>query len=78
MKRMDTKTILGLLKKNNLFKITILVSITIVSSILYNWFDWAYWPMIIATGCLALYGALYIIHAFIVNPIKYLIKKFIK
>jgi hypothetical protein len=79
MKKLFTKlfnsTSVQLLIKNTLTQISVLGGIMIVSSILSNYFDWAYYVMVGSVSLLSLIAFLYIGSAWIVNPIKNLIKR---
>lgn len=79
MKKLFTKlfdsTPVQLLIKNTLTQISVLGCIMIVSSILSNYFDWAYYSMVGSVLLLSLIALIYIGSAWIVNPIKKLIKR---
>jgi uncharacterized membrane protein len=69
------KYIIELFSKNTLAQISALGAIMIISAILSNYYDWSYYVMIGSILLLALIALMYIVAAWIVNPIKYLIDK---
>jgi len=64
-----------LLIKNTITQISVLGAIMIVSSILSNYFDLAYYVMIGSASMLSLIAICYICYAWIINPIRELIKR---
>tara|TARA_B100000497_G_C7603982_1_gene362809 strand:+ start:514 stop:768 length:255 start_codon:yes stop_codon:yes gene_type:complete len=79
MKELFTKLFnskpIQLLIKNTITQISILGCIMIVSSILSNYFDLAYYTMIGSALMLSLIAIGYICFAWIINPIRELIKR---
>jgi hypothetical protein len=71
---MKLKTFVQLLIKNTITQIVVLSIITVISSLLTNYFDWAYYVMIAAMGLLALIAVVFIIYAWIINPIREYLK----
>ena len=77
MKNEKVKLFFGLLKKNMLFKIACLVSIFLGSTLLYSLNEnalFSYWTMIGSAGLLTLIAVLYILSAWVINPIRIIIK----
>ncbi len=74
-KKLNPKTLGQLLVKNTLTQIMILSSIMIVSAILTNYFDWAYYTMVGSILLLSLIAVIYIVSAWVINPIKELFNK---
>ena len=74
-KKLNPKTLGQLLVKNTLTQIMILGSIMIVSAILTNYFDWAYYTMVGSILLLSLIAVIFIISAWVINPIKELFNK---
>ena len=72
---MKLKTFVQLLIKNTITQIVVLSIITVISSLLTNYFDWAYYVMTIAMGLLALIVVVFIVFAWIINPIREYLKK---
>jgi hypothetical protein len=73
--RLFNSTPVQLLIKNTLTQISVLGCIMIVSSILSNYFDWAHYVMVGSISLLSIIALFYIGYAWIVNPIKELIKR---
>jgi len=71
---MKLKTFVQLLIKNTITQIVVLSIITVISSLLTNYFDWAYYVMIAAMGLLALIAVVFIVSAWIINPIREYLK----
>jgi len=70
------KLFFGLLKKNMLFKIKLLMFIFLGSTILYSLNENAYLSycvMVGSAGLLALIALMYILSAWIINPLKIII-----
>ena len=74
-KKLNPKPLGQLLVKNTLTQIMILGSIMIVSAILTNYFDLAYYTMVGSILLLSLIAVIFIISAWVINPIKELFNK---
>ena len=74
-KKLNPKPLGQLLVKNKLTQIMILGSIMIVSAILTNYFDWAYYTMVGSILLLSLIAVIFILSAWVINPIKELFNK---
>ena len=74
-KKLNSKRLVQLLVKNTLTQIMILGSIMVVSSILTNYFDWAYYTMVGSILLLSLIAVIFILSAWVINPIKELFNK---
>lgn len=74
-KKLNPKTLVQLLVKNTLTQIMVLGSVMIVSAILSNYFDWAYYTMFGSVLLLTLIAVIYILSAWVINPIKELFNK---
>jgi hypothetical protein len=57
------KYIIQILKKNTLSQIAAFSLIMIISAILFNYLEWAAWPMLISALILAGYAVVFIIAA---------------
>lgn len=79
MKKLFTKLFnskpIQLLIKNTITQILILGGIMIVSSILSNYFDLAYYIMVGSASLLSLITVCYVCYAWIINPIRESIKR---
>jgi hypothetical protein len=73
--RIVNSAVFQLLVKNTLTQIMVFGSIMIVSAILSNYFDWAYYIMVGSILLLSLIAVIFIISAWVINPIKNLMKK---
>lgn len=74
-KKLNPKTLVQLLIKNTLTQIMVLGSIMIVSSIASPYYEPAYYVMLISIALLTLIAVLYIISAWIINPIRHYFNK---
>lgn len=68
-------TAIQLLMRNTLTQIAVLAGIMIVSSILSIYFEWAYYVTVSAISLLSAIAAIYILHAWVINPIRNLMKR---
>lgn len=73
--KLNPKTLVQLLVKNTLTQIMVLGSIMVISAILGNYFDWAYYTMFGSVLLLSLIAVIYIVSAWVINPIKELFNK---
>jgi putative flippase GtrA len=71
---MKLKTFAQLLIKNTITQIIVLGVIVMISSILTNYFDWAYYVMTTSLGLLALIALVFIVFAWVINPIREYLK----
>lgn len=67
--------LIQLLLKNTLSQIIVLGVIMMLSAILSQYSDVAYYIMIISTSLLSLIAVIYILFAWVINPIIKIIKK---
>jgi len=77
MRDSKLKLFFELLKKNMLFKITLLMVLFLGSTILYslNWYVYlSYCVMVGSAGLLTLIALIFIISAWIINPLKNIIR----
>ena len=77
MRDSKLKLFFELLKKNMLFKITLLMAIFLVSTILYSLNGYVYLSycvMVGSAGLLTLIALIFIISAWIINPLKNIIR----
>ena len=72
---MKVKDLFQLLVRNTLTQILVLGTIATLSGILSNWFDQA-WPLMVgSTGLLLLIALVWILWAWIINPIRSILDK---
>lgn len=74
-KKLNPKRIIQLLIKNTLTQIMVLGGIMILSAILSSYSDVAYYCMVFSTFLLSLIAIIYILFAWVINPIIKIIKK---
>jgi hypothetical protein len=74
-KKLNVKMLIQLLLKNTLSQIIVLGVIMMLSAILSQYSDVAYYIMIISTSLLSLIAVIYILFAWVINPIIKIIKK---
>lgn len=71
---MKLKTFTQLLIKNTITQVIVLSVIALISSILTNYFDWAYYVMTVSLGLLTLIALIFIVFAWVINPIREYLK----
>ena len=74
-RKLNLKMLGQLLVKNTLTQITVLSIITVISALVYNFYEPAYYVMLVSIILLTIIAVVFILFAWIINPIKRFLNK---
>jgi len=77
-RKLNLKMLVQLLVKNTLTQITVLSVITVISALISNVYEPAYYVMLTSIILLTIIALVFILFAWVINPIKEFLNKKIK